>query len=167
LTLPELRTRRVFDDDMTALFYRPGPNGPTRLAGMLRLRKEGPKTFLTFKGPVTQVEAKVRDEDEIEVSDYDTTRLILRSLGLVPVWKVRKHRVMHELENARFAFDRYQDELACIPEFLEIEAPDIATIHDCVLKLGLRIEDCRPWRMADLIDHYRPQASAQPLSAVR
>jgi adenylate cyclase class IV len=186
--LEALGAKRVLDADMTALFYtgstdrRPetevdatsSSRNPARGGDaastvsrypspvVLRLREEGPRTFLTLKGPITQGAAKVRDEYEIEVSDSDTTKLILRALGLKPASKVRKHRVAYELKNVRFAFDRYLDDLSFIPEFLEIEGPDVITIYAYVLKLGLSIGDCRPWATVDLINHYRSRAPSQP-----
>ena len=157
--LVALGAKRILDADMTALFYQSGPDSPVRLNAVLRLREEGPKTFLTLKGPIAQGAAKVRDEYEVEVSNSDATKLILRELGLIPTSKVRKHRVAYELKSVRFAFDRYMDDLSFIPEFLEIEGPDVMTIYAYVLKLGLSIDDCRPWAMVDLINHYRSRAN--------
>jgi predicted adenylyl cyclase CyaB len=164
--LKDVGARLVFDGDMDALFFD-FPGGSIAAArDLLRLRREGNRAMLTFKGYVWGHDpelkqfgscpqtAKVRRETETEVSDFEAMRTILECLGLHPVRTVTKHRTTYELPGVRFAFDRHTGELAYIPEFLEIEGDDRETLERSVRLLGFAPADCRPWGLSELIAHY-------------
>ena len=143
-----------FDDEIDALFF----DTPGGLIGgarnLLRLRREGTKVVLTFKEYVANGKAKVRQEYETVVADFDAMSAILKHLGLHPVLTVRKHRTTYELPGARFSFDRHTGELAYIPEFLEIEADSAKLLDENVARLEFKASDCRPWGLPELIAHY-------------
>jgi hypothetical protein len=50
--------------------------------------------------------------------------------------------------------DNYQDEMAYIPAFIEIESPTEAELYEMAALLGFRREDCRSWDTRDLAEHY-------------
>ena len=64
---------------------------------------------------------KIRKEFELEISDSETMKLVLKSLNLFQWLSTRKHRTIYELNGVYFQFDKYHDEYEFIPEFLEIE----------------------------------------------
>lgn len=144
----------VFDGEMSAVFFD-YPDGSIQAArNLLRLRREGDRVILTFKGYVPGAIVKARLESEVEVSDFETTRAILQGLGLRPVRTVTKHRTAYELPGVRFAIDRHMGDLAYIPEFMEIEVDDRATLEGHTRLLGFSPADWRPWGLPELIEHY-------------
>src|SRR6266851_2047078 len=65
---------------------------------VLRLRRAGDKVTLTLKGQPSPGKHKSRPEDEIVVSDYETTDRILTKLGYQPTFRYEKYRT--EFTNA-------------------------------------------------------------------
>lgn len=110
--------------------------------------------MLTFKEYMPDETAKVRQEYETEVADFDAMRSILAHLGLHPVLSVEKHRTTYELPGARFSFDRHAGALGYIPEFLEIEVDRAETLEANAALLGFTLRDCRPWGLPEVIAHY-------------
>ncbi len=79
---------------------------------------------------------------------------ILLELGLQVTEQLKKHRTSYTLSGVRFDIDRYLDRYQFIPEFLEIEANNIKQIHHYAKMLGYKAEDCLPWSIKELIEHY-------------
>ncbi|MEO0107730.1 MAG: class IV adenylate cyclase [candidate division WOR-3 bacterium] len=156
--LLSLGAKKVFDSEMTALFFAPRAGSAVQPSGVLRLRQEADQAFLVLKQPATYQGAKIREELQVQVSDFFTARQILESLGFQATAQVRKHRVQYDLGCVSFAFDQYLDDLAHIPEFLEIEGPSLGLVLRHAALLGYKPDSCLPWGMAHLIAHYAPQA---------
>lgn len=89
--------RRAFEDNV--LFDMPGR--PLRaIRAVLRIRHYGQRWVLTYKGtPEADSRYKSRVEYESEITDPESIRLILRSLGLGPVFRYQKYRT-HFVERA-------------------------------------------------------------------
>lgn len=149
-----LGARKTFDDEIHALYYDTPDNAFREQRTTLRLRNEGGRGVLAVKRDISHESAKVREEQEIEVSDFATMRSMLASLGLHVWLEMRKHRVSFELSGLHFELDRYEDEYAYIPEFLEIEGPSLGVIHEYAALLGFAPEDCRPLDAVDIARHY-------------
>ena len=117
------------------------------------LRKLGTKSLLTIKKLLNTNQAKVSEETEVEVNDYDAMEKILVILGLRQKrgYPLKKHRISYKLDNVRFEIDTFAE----FPTYLEIEAPSIEIINDHVQKLGLSIEDTKPWGTREVFAHYR------------
>jgi predicted adenylyl cyclase CyaB len=111
--------KKIFDDRIHAVYYDFGDDSIREGGGTLRLRKEGGRAVLTFKRHVEDRNAKVREEQEVVVSDFLTTRFILEAIGLSTRIEMSKHRTTYELGGTHFEFDKYSDAYAYIPEFLE------------------------------------------------
>ncbi|MGE5892665.1 MAG: class IV adenylate cyclase [bacterium] len=158
--LVTLGAKKIFDGEMHATYYDFPDKALGKAQDLLRLRKEGDKSVLVFKKFVHNEGAKVRREYEVSVSDFNTMQSILEGLGFSPWLVMRKHRVIYQLQNAHVDLDKYHDEYDFIPDFLEIEAPDIETIHQCARLLGFGIEDCKPWTAVELAEHYRTKTTA-------
>jgi adenylate cyclase class 2 len=83
----------------------------------LRLRVVGRKAFLTYKGAVVKSRKfKIREEFETEVKSRADIRKILKSLGLVPVYKYNKHREVYRWKHLKICLDE-----TSVGVFLELE----------------------------------------------
>jgi len=146
---------KSFEGDLETLFFDLPDGSISKADNLLRLRKKGDKSELTFKSFVSDKGAKVREEYEVLVSDFGTTRLILESIGLKGFEHVRKHRISYALKDGVMVdFDKYTGELAHIPDLMEIEAKDVATLNSHIKLLGFSEEDAKPWTTFDLINYY-------------
>jgi len=143
---------KIFDGEIKGIFFENEQLGKEKL---LRLRKEENKCVLTLKDVISKDGAKVADEYEVEVSDYEIAKKIFEELGYSIKKNIRKHRTEYAVDGVKFAFDKYFDEYAFIPEFLEIEAEDQETLFRYVKLLGLEKEDCKPWSGGDVIKYYK------------
>jgi predicted adenylyl cyclase CyaB len=152
--LTGLGAKKIFDDDIHAVYYdftdKALRNGKTAF----RLRREGKRSVLTLKTHVENSEAKVRDEIEVVVGDFMVMRSILEAVGFRVWLEMKKHRVTYELSGVHFEFDKYHDRYEYIPEFLEIEGSDIETVYDYAEILGFRKEDCKPWDSLQVAEYY-------------
>lgn len=86
---------------------------------LLRLRIEGKKYILTFKKPIIQEdksEYKVREEIEIEVSDFDKAKLIIENLGYTIKFIYEKYREIYSKKDVHIMLDKTP-----IGNFIEIE----------------------------------------------
>ena len=77
------------------------------------------KTFveLTYKGPKTGTEMKIREELTIETTNIENTTQILERLGFKPVMEVSKKRI--NWQNDMFTLSL--DDVEGLGEFIEIE----------------------------------------------
>jgi predicted adenylyl cyclase CyaB len=153
--LTEIGAERRSDQSLIALFLD-FPDRELAAAGsLLRLRKEGDRSILTFKRRVGEEGAKVREETEVTVGDFEACRRLLSALGLVETAHVDKLRIVYRLGTASVVIDRHLGELSFIPELLEIEAGSAEEIRSVAARLGFSPDQLRPWGLAELIDHYR------------
>jgi len=152
--LLEMGASKSFDGEMIARFYD-FPDGSIKSkGGVLRLRKEGDTTVLTHKKNLSREGAKIMEETETSVDDFGQMEKILLAVGLVPQTSTRKFRTQYDYQGWHAVFDDYQDELGHIPEFIEIEAPDIHTLHKVALQLGFEKESLLSWSTYELVKHY-------------
>lgn len=125
VTKPRLYERNIrFDTPEDALLTR---------RQLLRLRQDG-STKITFKGePATAVqsEAKVREELEVEVNDFQTAALIFERLGFAPVQIYEKYRETIQLDAVEVMLDEMP-----FGHFIELEG-DEAAIKAVAARLGL------------------------------
>ena len=151
-----LEAMKTLDDDVETLFFDFTDNSIAKAKNLLRLRSIGNETELTFKKFVESDSAKVRVEYNVSVSDFEAANSILQSLGLVPTLRMKKHRISYLVKNSvEVDIDKYTGQYAHIPALVEIEGPDIPTIHSQAKLLGFEPEQCKSWTTFDLIDHYR------------
>ena len=88
---------------------------------LLRLRQDT-AVKLTFKGPPAEAiesEAKVREELEVEVSDFDTAAAIVQRLGFEPKQIYEKYRETFQLGAVEVVLDEMP-----YGDFVELEGPE-------------------------------------------
>ena len=72
---------------------------------VLRIRTEGGKSLLTFKGPVQPSTIKIRDEYETPVGDGEVLQRVLEELGLHVWFRYEKYREEYSAQNVTIALD--------------------------------------------------------------
>jgi adenylate cyclase class 2 len=106
-----LESDQIFDHDLSEL----------RNAGqLLRLRRSGPRSTVTYKGPATLERHKSREEIEFDVSDAAAFELVLDRLGYTPGFSYEKYRTKFQApgEPGIVTIDETP-----IGVFLELEGP--------------------------------------------
>jgi predicted adenylyl cyclase CyaB len=153
--LATLGATKTFDGDIETWFFDFQDDTITRARNLLRLRRIGNRTDLAFKKCVETQSAKVRNEYEVSISDFETMRLILESIGLISTLRLEKHRTSYVLSGGvHVDIDKYSENFSHIPELMEIEGGDISTIRELAKLLGFGPDECKSWDTFDLIDHY-------------
>jgi adenylate cyclase, class 2 len=152
--LKALGAKKTFDGEVHGYFFDFPDSCIRKAKDTLRLRKVGDKSFLTFKKYVNNRGAKVREEFEVEVADFEAAKKILESVGLSAWMDVRKHRSSYALGGVHFELDKHADQYIFVPEFLEIEAKDAATVRRYAGLLGYGKKDLRPWTIIEVAKHY-------------
>lgn len=89
----------------------------------LRLRMEGGRCMVTFKGARIKGSLKSREELEFSVGDGETAMEVFTRLGFKVGARVCKVRREYMLLGAKVAFDRVEG----LGDFVEIEAPRIGS----------------------------------------
>src|SRR5688572_14326339 len=101
----------------------------------LRVRSEGGKALLTFKGPVIPAAIKIREEYETVVSDGAALQTILEELGLHVWFRYEKYREEFTSDDVLIAVDETP-----VGVFVEIEGNEDA-IHRTATALGKSAAD--------------------------
>jgi len=153
--LLSLGAKKIFEGELYAIFYDKNDGSVREEKNTLRLRKEGDeKVVVTYKKFVEHDKVKVRKEYEVEVSEFEMMKEILKQLDFVQWLEMRKNRISYKLGNVKFEFDKHIDQYSYVPEFMEIEAENVEDIYKYVELLGFTKEDCKPWTILDLAEHY-------------
>ena len=145
-----LGAAKVFDGEIDAIVYDFPDTRLEKADSTLRLRKKGDKTELTVKTVLSQSGSRTSDEIEVLVSDFETAQRILSAIGMVVLRRGAKMRTSYRLGDTLFEIDEWGD----VPPFMEIEAPDEATIDSFIVKLGLPKENVKNWTSKQLRAHY-------------
>jgi len=99
---------------------------------VLRLRKDT-ENILTFKGAAEAGKlVSIRQEIEVLVDDFDTTRILLEGLGYEVVMSYEKYRTTYSLLNTLVVLDELP-----YGNFIEIEGPDGKSIQKVARNLNL------------------------------
>lgn len=102
---------------------------------LLRLRQDS-RARLTYKGAGSEEGgARLRQELEFTVSDFDTTKALFEALGYQVYMMYEKYRTTYKLGNVEVAVDEMP-----YGEFVEIEGPDGESIQRSTHRLGLSWE---------------------------
>lgn len=158
--LAALGAELEFTAPFRAVYYDAMDGGLRARGEVLRLRQEGEEVALTFKRrlPSEDPGVKVREELEVKVSDYATACRIVEGLGYQPGLAMNKIRTQYRIGEAHLVIDQYVEAFAHIPEFVEIEAPNLALLHAVAAQVGFRPEQLLAWSASELIAHYADRA---------
>jgi adenylate cyclase class 2 len=126
-----LHARRFQDD---SLFDTEGED-LRRQRCALRIRSDGERSFVTFKGPVQPGTMKLREELETAVSSGDVLRQVLQRLGLHPWFRYQKYREEFAGGDVVIAVDETP-----IGTFVEIEGTE-AGVSAAAAALGRTTRD--------------------------
>lgn len=108
----------------------------TKAHQVLRLRQDQ-SAFLTYKGPSEWGKSvAIRQEIEIEVNDFDSTRLLLEALGYHINVRYEKWRTKYQLDNLELDLDEMP-----FGRFVEIEGDDAKRIEHMAKLLALSWPD--------------------------
>lgn len=97
----------------------------------MRVRDEGTRVTMTIKR--TAAESRYDLEDEVEVSDFDTTVKMLELMGMQKLYYVEKLRDIWETDRVQIVFDTYPG----LPAYLEIEGQTEESVVSLESVLGL------------------------------
>jgi adenylate cyclase, class 2 len=110
-----LGAERVSESAEHDEYFKFGLDESRRL--VVRIRKKGERTLLTFKGSSKLAEDVAWQEWETPISDSDNLKKLLLSNGLVPVVTIDKHRITFHHEH----FEINVDHIAGLGDFVEVE----------------------------------------------
>lgn len=112
----------------------------------LRIREDGQKVYLTFKGAKMDVKSKTRTEFTVELAQNEPMQQILKLLGFTLVLSVEKERKIYQLNTLTFCLDN----VLGLGSFLEVEKVvadkdvNIAEVRDNIIltlaNLGINLK---------------------------
>lgn len=153
--LSDLGAEKHFEGELYAIFWDTKDSHFREKKQALRLRKEGTEVVLTFKSPISLEAAKIMEELEVKVSDFETMCKILMALGYQNIKSTRKIREEYVLQDTKIVFDQYLDDLEYIPLFIEIESPNLESLYKVVYLLGYTEADCKNWNTYEIANYYK------------
>ena len=83
----------------------------------LRIRKQGDKAYLTYKGKKMDTKSKTRKEVEVEVNSAEKMEDLLLSLGFRKTLEVSKTREIYHIGDAEVSIDKVDG----LGDFVELE----------------------------------------------
>jgi len=153
--LLQLGAKKVFEGPMNSVYLDNENNTLTDGKKMLRLRQKGEKNIVTLKIRKPNEFAKICNEYEINVCDFDKARAIFKLLGFTEYATDLRKRLSFKLKNSLVEIDLYDD----IPPFLEVESPDIQQLKEIVELLDFSMSDTRKWSGKDVMKFYTTKNS--------
>lgn len=144
-----LGAKKVFEGDVFAVYFE-HPLGLIGPSEQLRLRKKGSLVELTYKKDKERGKAKICDETELKLDDYDSAYRLITNLGFKEKRSQEKRRVSYKLRSFIYEFDT----LPGVPTFLEVEAQNLSSLEEAVSLIGLSMSEAKPWSGRDVLDYY-------------
>jgi len=140
--------RKVFEGKIYTVFF--GNAILKKKNYSLRLRKKRNKSYLAIKRFISNRDAKVVDETELEVADFEKMKNILLLLDFRIIKTLSKSRTSYKIGKTLFEIDKYKK----IPAFMEIESPDIKSIKKYAKMLKIKNSKIKTWGTTKLLKHY-------------
>lgn len=135
---------------LRCVFFIPG----SPYEDFIRLRDEGERVTLTYK----RVTAEGVLEEEECVESFEVTRNLLQHMRLTFSSYQENFRTTYTLGNAMITLDEWPG----IPPFLEIEAPDHATLVQTAKMLGLDLQQGMVGAVSVVYRHFQIGLDAFP-----
>lgn len=150
--LDSLGAKKVYEGKVNASFFDFFDKKLEKNNSFLRLRDKEKFSELTLKKSISKDTAKIMEETEIVVDNFQNAKKILESLGLIESKKkANKKRISYSLNDIHFEIDSLEN----YPTYLEVEAPNLEKLKTAVEKLGFSMKDTKPWSMKDVREHYK------------
>ncbi len=145
--LRELGAERLGVSRQIDRYYNPKDRNLVQTGEILRIREEGDRRILTYKGPKIESQFRERPKFEFEI-DADTEKVFLDIYGDM-IKTIRKERVLYQLNGVVFSIDRVskheEGQDVYLGSFIEIRSTDKELdpqkITSVIKKLGLNIEE--------------------------
>lgn len=96
---------------------------------LMRVRNEGDKKFLTYKGAKLKKDG-VWEEYEFKIDNEITAEAMLKAMGLEKIIEVKKNRIEYKLNDLTICLDNIEG----LGHFIEIESQDDNDINKDKLK---------------------------------
>jgi len=151
--LLEFGAEKVFDGPMNSV-YLDSADKLRNSDKMLRIRQKGDKCIVTLKVKKEDSEAKVNDEYETEVKDFEEARKIFHNLGFKEFATDFRKRISYKIKNSLVEINIYED----IPPFLEVEAPNKDELKEIVKLMGFSLDQTKTWTGKEVLDFYKGRA---------
>jgi adenylate cyclase class 2 len=150
-----IRKRRVFESNQ---IFDLADRRLRQSRELIRLRRVGHLSILTYKGPPQAAKHKSREEIETEISEPENLEIILSKLGLSPSFKYEKYRTEYhkEPEAGIVTLDETP-----IGNFFELEGPP-RWIDRTARQLGYKSTDYMTQSYATLYFSYCQEHGIQP-----
>ena len=147
--LVKLGAKKIFDGPMKSVYLdlRQELRNSNKI---LRIRQKGEKCIITLKIKKEDSEAKVNDEFETEIKDFQRSMLIFENLGFKEFFADFKKRISYQFKNSLVEIDIYDE----IPPFLEVESPTKEELKEVVSLLGYSMDQTKSWTGKELLDLY-------------
>lgn len=123
--LQQLGARPVEVQFQADCYYAHPQRDFARTDEALRLRSQGPRNTLTYKGPKIDADSKTRREVQTSLADgaapAEAADALLRLLGFVPAGTVRKRRSLYYLGSGLEQVEIAVDDVEDVGQFVELE----------------------------------------------
>ncbi|MDO8657046.1 MAG: class IV adenylate cyclase [Nanoarchaeota archaeon] len=147
--LEKLGAKKVFDGEMNSIYFDYQGEFKKKKK-TLRLRQKGDDCILTFKIKKDDADAKVHEELETSVSNFETAREIFKGLGFQEILVGMRRRISYKIKNSLVEIDFYPG----IPPSLEVESPRKEELQQIVELLGYTMEQTKRWSGKKLMEYY-------------
>lgn len=146
---------------LISLLYDTKENSIVKRGGIVRLRLDGERGFLTIKKPAnvkgSYEKVKVLEEEECEINFEEKEREFRETHVLL--LKTEKERITYEFDRCVIEIDTYLGDMSFIPSFMEIEGENEEVILRRAKELGFSEKDLEKLNTFDLIQKYKPKTT--------
>ncbi len=149
--LTKLGAKKVFDGLVNSWMYDFPDNKIKNAKNHLRIRQEGNHSFITFKSSISQDQAKIMEELELNIPDLNMMKNVFEKIGLEMKGEFQKQRISYELEGSKIELDKNPN----IPWYMEIESKSIKHINSISEALGIESNQLKPWSTKQVYKHYK------------
>lgn len=117
-SLSILGAKLLSDEEQVDVYFQHPCRDLASTDEALRVRRVNGAVWLTYKGPKIGTAYKVRREEEVMVSSFESIISLLQLLGFREVAVLKKRRMVYEVERLRV----YLDHVEGLGSFVEVEA---------------------------------------------
>jgi len=153
--LKKIGAKKVFEGVLEGYAFDFPDERIKKAKNLLRLRKVGEKSYLTYKENKNKTcKAKICEETEFEIMDFEKMIKVLNLLGLGAKGTISKHRTTYSIGKTHFEIEEPIKTQSFIPPFLEIEAPSVKVAYKYAKELGFGEKSCLNWTGWDIARYY-------------